>query len=219
MHNTVQKYKDIISVINRKIEEQKINLTPKVIAVSKTFKLEKILPLIEYGHLDYGENKVQEAIDKWSAIKLKKPNIKLHLIGKLQTNKVKHAVKIFDFIHSVDSIKLAKKIVDEQHKQNKNIKLFIQVNIGNEEQKSGVKVDKIEELIIFSKEANLNVIGLMCIPPANEDPDKYFNEIKTLSKKFNLSEISMGMSSDYLKAVENHSTYLRIGSSIFGSRI
>ncbi|MDC0480736.1 YggS family pyridoxal phosphate-dependent enzyme [Candidatus Pelagibacter sp.] len=219
MHNTVQKYKDIISVINRKIEEQKINLTPKVIAVSKTFKLEKILPLIEYGHLDYGENKVQEAIDKWSAIKLKKPNIKLHLIGKLQTNKVKHAVKIFDFIHSVDSIKLAKKIVDEQHKQNKNIKLFIQVNIGNEEQKSGVKVDNIEELIIFSKEANLNVIGLMCIPPANEDPDKYFNEIKTLSKKFNLSEISMGMSSDYLKAVENHSTYLRIGSSIFGSRI
>ena len=219
MHNTVQKYKDIISVINRKIEEQKINLTPKVIAVSKTFKLEKILPLIEYGHLDYGENKVQEAIDKWPAIKLKKPNIKLHLIGKLQTNKVKHAVKIFDFIHSVDSIKLAKKIVDEQHKQNKNIKLFIQVNIGNEEQKSGVKVDKIEELIIFSKEANLNVIGLMCIPPANEDPDKYFNEIKTLSKKFNLSEISMGMSSDYLKAVENHSTYLRIGSSIFGSRI
>jgi len=218
MHNTVQKYKDIISVINRKIEEQKINLTPKVIAVSKTFKLEKILPLIEYGHLDYGENKVQEAIDKWSAIKLKKPNIKLHLIGKLQTNKVKHAVKIFDFIHSVDSIKLAKKIVDEQHKQNKNIKLFIQVNIGNEEQKSGVKVDKIEELIIFSKEANLNVIGLMCIPPANEDPDKYFNEIKTLSKKFNLSEISMGMSSDYLKAVENHSTYLRIGSSIFGER-
>ena len=132
---------------------------------------------------------------------------------------MKHAVKIFDFIHSVDSIKLAKKIVDEQHKQNKNIKLFIQVNIGNEEQKSGVKVDKIEELIIFSKEANLNVIGLMCIPPANEDPDKYFNEIKTLSKKFNLSEISMGMSSDYLKAVENHSTYLRIGSSIFGSRI
>ena len=218
MHNTVQKYKDIISVINRKIEEQKIISKPKVIAVSKTFKLEKILPLIEYGHLDYGENKVQEAIDKWSAIKQKKPNIKLHLIGKLQTNKVKHAVKIFDFIHSVDSIKLVKKIADEQHKQNKNMKLFIQVNIGNEEQKSGVKVDKIEELIIFSKETNLNVIGLMCIPPANEDPNKYFNEIKILNKKFNLSEISMGMSSDYLKAVENHSTYLRIGSSIFGER-
>ena len=192
---------------------------PKIIAVSKTFPIENILPLVEYGHIHYGENKVQEALDKWSDIKSQNDRIKLHLIGKLQTNKVKHAVKIFDFIHSVDSIKLAKKIVDEQHKQNKNIKLFIQVNIGNEEQKSGVKVDKIEELIIFSKEANLNVIGLMCIPPANEDPDKYFNEIKTLSKKFNLSEISMGMSSDYLKAVENHSTYLRIGSSIFGSRI
>ena len=192
---------------------------PKIIAVSKTFPIENILPLVEYGHIHYGENKVQEALDKWSDIKSQNDRIKLHLIGKLQTNKVKHAVKIFDFIHSVDSIKLAKKIADEQDKQNKNIKLFIQVNIGNEEQKSGVKVDKIEELIIFSKEANLNVIGLMCIPPANEDPDKYFNEIKTLSKKFNLSEISMGMSSDYLKAVENHSTYLRIGSSIFGSRI
>ena len=176
------------------------------------------MPLIEYGHLDFGENKVQEALDKWSEIKLKKQNIKLHLIGKLQKNKVKHAIKIFDYIHSVDSVKLAKKIADEQLKQNKNIKLFIQVNIGNEEQKSGVKVDQIEDLIIFSKQLNLNIIGLMCIPPANKDPDKYFKEIKLLSKKFNLSEISMGMSSDYLKAVENFSTYLRIGSSIFGSR-
>jgi PLP dependent protein len=218
MHNSVQKYKDIISAIDRKIEEQKINLTPKVIAVSKTFKLERILPLIEYGHLDYGENKVQEAIDKWSEIKLKNQNIKLHLIGKLQTNKVKHAIKIFDYIHSVDSIKLARKIADEQHKQNKNVKLFIQVNIGNEEQKSGVKVDEIDDLIIFSKQLNLNVIGLMCIPPANKKPDKYFQEIKLLNKKFNFAEISMGMSSDYLKAVENSSSYLRIGSSIFGSR-
>ena len=218
MHNSVQKYKDIISAINRKIEEQKINLKPKVIAVSKTFKLEKIIPLIEYGHLDYGENKVQEAVDKWSAIKLQKQNIKLHLIGRLQTNKVKQAIKIFDYIHSVDSTKLAKKIADEQYKQNKNVKLFIQVNIGNEDQKSGVKIDQIDELIIFSKKFNLNIIGLMCIPPANEEPDKYFKEIKLLSIKFNLSEISMGMSSDYLKAVENSSTYLRIGSSIFGAR-
>ena len=193
-------------------------MNPKVIAVSKTFKLEKILPLIEYGHLDYGENKVQEAINKWSEIKLKNQNIKLHLIGKLQTNKVKHAIKIFDYIHSIDSIKLAKKIADEQSKQNKNLKLFIQVNIGDEQQKSGVKVDQIEELIIFSKKLNLNIIGLMCIPPANKEPNKYFNEIKILNKKFNLPEISMGMSSDYLKAVENSSTYLRIGSSIFGKR-
>ena len=218
MHNCVQKYKDIISAIDKKLEEQKINYTPKIIAVSKTFKLEKILPLIEYGHLDYGENKVQEAIDKWSEIKLKKKNIKLHLIGKLQTNKVKHALKIFDYIHSVDSMKLAKKIADEQIKQNKNLKLFIQVNIGDEEQKSGIKVDQVKDLITFSKQLKLNIVGLMCIPPVNEEPDKYFKEINILSKKFNLQEISMGMSSDYLKAVENSSTYLRIGSSIFGQR-
>ena len=218
MHNSVQKYKDIINAIDKKLEEQKINYTPKIIAVSKTFKLEKILPLIEYGHLDYGENKVQEAIDKWSEIKLKKQNIKLHLIGKLQTNKVKHALKIFDYIHSVDSMKLAKKIADEQIKQNKNLKLFIQVNIGDEEQKSGIKVDQVDDLITFSKQLNLNIIGLMCIPPVNEEPDKYFKEINILSKKFNLQEISMGMSSDYLKAVENSSTYLRIGSNIFGQR-
>ena len=218
MHNTVQKYKDIISAIDRKIEEQKIHYTPKIIAVSKTFKIEKILPLIEYGHVDYGENKVQEAQDKWSEIKLKNQNIKLHLIGKLQTNKVKHAVKIFDYIHSVDSMKLATKIADEQLKQNKNLKLFIQVNIGNEEQKSGIKVDHIQDLIIFSKKLKLNIIGLMCIPPVNEEPDKYFKEINILNKKFNLPELSMGMSADYLKAIENFSTYLRIGSSIFGSR-
>jgi len=218
MHNSVQKYNDIISAINKKIEEQNIFTSPKVIAVSKTFGLEKIFPLIEYGHLDYGENKVQEAVQKWSDIKLKKPNIKLHLIGKLQSNKVKDAVKIFDYIHSLDSTKLAKKIADEQYKQNKIIKLFIQVNIGNEEQKSGVKVNQINDLIMFSKQLNLSVIGLMCIPPANKEPDKYFKEINHLNKKFNLQEISMGMSSDYLKAVENSSTYLRIGSSIFGQR-
>jgi len=218
MHNSVQKYNDIISAINKKIEEQNIFTSPKVIAVSKTFGLEKIFPLIEYGHLDYGENKVQEAVQKWSDIKLKKPNIKLHLIGKLQSNKVKDAVKIFDYIHSLDSTKLAKKISDEQYKQNKIIKLFIQVNIGNEEQKSGVKVNQIDDLIMFSKQLNLSVVGLMCIPPANKEPDKYFKEINLLNKKFNLQEISMGMSSDYLKAVENSSTYLRIGSSIFGQR-
>jgi pyridoxal phosphate enzyme (YggS family) len=218
MHNSVQKYNDIISAINKKIEEQNIFTSPKVIAVSKTFGLEKIFPLIEYGHLDYGENKVQEAVQKWSDIKLKKPNIKLHLIGKLQSNKVKDAVKIFDYIHSLDSTKLAKKIADEQYKQNKIIRLFIQVNIGNEEQKSGVKVNQIDDLLTFSKQLNLSVIGLMCIPPANKEPDKYFKEINILNKKFNLQEISMGMSSDYLKAVENSSTYLRIGSSIFGQR-
>jgi pyridoxal phosphate enzyme (YggS family) len=219
MHDSVQKYKDILSAIDRKIEEQKIKSIPKVIAVSKTFKLEKILPLIDYGHLDYGENKVQEAIDKWSEIKQKKQNIKLHLIGKLQTNKVRHAIKIFDYIHSLDSIKLAKKIAEEQQKQKKNLKLFIQVNIGNEQQKAGVNVNQINELINYSKQLNLNIVGLMCIPPINEEAEKYFKEIKILNKKLNFSEISMGMSSDYLKAVENNSTYLRIGSSIFGHRV
>ena len=218
MHSSVQNYKDIVNSIDRKLEEKKINLTPKVIAVSKTFELEKILPLIEYGHQDFGENKVQEAIEKWTNIKLKKENIKLHLIGRLQSNKVKYAVKIFDYIHSVDSQKLAKKIAEEQQKIKKNIKLFIQVNIGNEDQKSGIQVDKINDLITFSRELKLDIIGLMCIPPANELPDKYFKEIKLLNKKFKLSELSMGMSSDYLKAVENSSTYLRIGSSIFGKR-
>ena len=219
MHDSVQKYKDILSSIDRKIEEQKIKSIPKVIAVSKTFKLEKILPLIEYGHLDYGENKVQEAIDKWSEIKQKKQNIKLHLIGRLQTNKVKYAIKIFDYIHSLDSIKLAKKIAEEQQKQKKNLKLFIQVNIGNEQQKAGVNVNQINDLINYSKQLNLNIVGLMCIPPVNEEAEKYFKEIKILNKKLNFSEISMGMSSDYLKAVENDSTYLRIGSSIFGHRV
>jgi hypothetical protein len=218
MHNSVKKYKDIISSIKSKFEDQKIIKLPKIIAVSKTFKLEKILPLIEYGHLDYGENKVQEAMEKWSEIKTKNPKIKLHLIGKLQTNKVKYAIKLFDYIHSVDSEKLAKKISEEELKQNKKIKIFIQVNIGNEEQKSGVNKNEISNLYTYCKKLNLDIVGLMCIPPENEDPDKYFKEMKLLNKKLNLYELSMGMSSDYLKAIENSSTYLRIGSSIFGKR-
>jgi pyridoxal phosphate enzyme (YggS family) len=218
MHDLIQKYKDIISAIKSKLEDQKITKFPKIIAVSKTHKLEKILPLIDLEHLDYGENKVQEAIDKWTDIKLKKPTIRLHLIGRLQTNKVKFALKIFDYIHSVDSKKLAKKIADEEIKQNKKVKIFIQINIGNEDQKSGTDKNQLRELCTYCKELNLNVVGLMCIPPVNEDPNKYFKETKLLNEKFNLSELSMGMSSDYLKAVENHSTYLRIGSSIFGDR-
>ena len=210
MHPIIQRFENIKSLIN--------NSNVKIVAVSKTFPYEQIKPLVDYGHVHFGENKVQEALDKWLEIKLKNQNIKLHLIGKLQTNKVKHAVKIFDYIHSVDSMKLATKIADEQLKQNKNLKLFIQVNIGNEEQKSGIKVEHIQDLIIFSKKLKLNIIGLMCIPPVNEEPDKYFKEINILNKKFNLPELSMGMSADYLKAIENFSTYLRIGSSIFGSR-
>jgi len=218
MHSSIKNYEDIIRSIKLKFEDQNTSKLPKIIAVSKTFALDNILPLIEYGHLDYGENKVQEAIDKWSEIKIKKPQIKLHLIGKLQTNKVKFAIRIFDYIHSVDSIKLAKKISDEQNKQNKKVKIFIQVNIGLEEQKSGVDINKIEELLNFCKELKLDVIGLMCIPPINKDSSKYFQKMSLLKNDFNLQQLSMGMSSDYLDAIKNNATYLRIGSSIFGKR-
>ncbi len=218
MHDPVQKYTDIINLIKFKIEDKKISKFPKIIAVTKTFRLEKIIPLIDYGHLDYGENKVQEAIDKWTETKDKKPQIKLHLIGKLQTNKVKFALKIFDYIHSVDNRKLAKKIADEEVKQGKKIKIFLQINIGKEEQKSGVDKNELIDLYNYCNELNLNVIGLMCIPPVDVEPNKYFKETSLLNKKLCLPELSMGMSSDYLKAVEYYSTYLRIGSSIFGKR-
>ncbi len=181
--------------------------------------MDKILPLIEHGHLNYGENKIQEAVDKWTEIKNKKPDLKLHMIGKLQTNKVKLAVRLFDFIHSVDSEKLAKKIADEQSKIKRKIKIFIQVNIGNEAQKSGIDQSSIKNLIFFCKEHDLDVIGLMCIPPANIDPGNYFKKMNEINNSFKLSELSMGMSSDYIEAAKNNSSYLRIGSSIFGQRV
>ena len=190
----------------------------KIIAVSKTFPSEKIMPLIEYGHLDFGENKVQEAIDKWSDIKLNFPKIKLHLIGKLQTNKVKFAVKIFDYIHSVDSEKLAKKIADEEIKINKKIKIFIQVNIGNEQQKSGINKSQLQDFYLFCKKLNLNIVGLMCIPPIDQDTISFFKEMQTLTNDLKLTELSMGMSSDYIEAARYSSTFLRIGSGIFGQR-
>ena len=218
MHNPVKNYKEIINVIEQKLKDQNKNKTPKIIAVSKTFKLDKILPLIEYGHLDYGENKVQEALEKWSEIKKNNLDINIHLIGKLQTNKVKFAINIFDYIHSLDSEKLAKKIADEEIKQKKKIKLFIQVNIGDESQKSGVPKNQVKDFFNYCKNLNLNIIGLMCIPPINEDPEKYFSEIKFINEKLNLKELSMGMSTDYLKAIDYSSTFLRIGSSIFGKR-
>ena len=176
------------------------------------------MPLIEYGHLDFGENKVQEAIEKWTDLKIKNEKINLHLIGKLQTNKVKFAVKIFDFIHSLDSEKLAKKIVDEQLKFGKKIKVFIQVNLGNESQKSGIDKDQVKSLIDYCSQIKLSVVGLMCIPPIDLDPHPFFKEMKQLNEYFNFNELSMGMSSDYLVATNNSATYLRIGSSIFGQR-
>jgi PLP dependent protein len=215
VHNSIINLTTINKELKLKFKE---DLIPNIIAVSKNFKLPDILPLIEFGHIHFGENKVQEAIDKWSKVKLENNKIQLHLIGKLQTNKVKFAVEIFDYIHSLDSIKLAKKISDEQTKKSKRIKIFIQVNLGNEIQKAGVSVNGLKELYNYSLNLNLDIIGLMCIPPANENPQQYFNKMKFLSNNLGLKELSMGMSADYIQAVENNSTFIRVGSSIFGQR-
>jgi len=218
MHTTVKNLLDIKNNIKTCVNKLNIDKDPKIIAVSKTFKIDKILPLIEYGHTDYGENKVQEAIEKWTEIKKENSEIKLHMIGKLQTNKVKFAVQLFDFIHSVDSEKLVKKIADEQNKINKKAKIFLQVNIGNEDQKSGVNINELDQLVSFSKKIGLDVIGLMCIPPADIDPEAYFKQMNNLNKNFGFNELSLGMSSDYLIATKHSSTFVRIGSSIFGQR-
>lgn len=218
MHTTVKNLLDIESNIKVYLKKLNINNNPKIIAVSKTFKIEKILPLINYGHVDFGENKVQEALEKWAEIKKVNSNLKLHMIGKLQTNKVKFAVQIFDYIHSVDSFKLAKKIAIEQNKVNKKIKIFLQINIGNEKQKSGIDKKDLNQLILYCKETNLDLVGLMCIPPIDIDSEIYFEEMKKLKNETGLNELSMGMSSDFLKAAKHSSTFVRIGSSIFGER-
>ena len=195
------------------------NQNPKIIAVSKTFSMNDIMPLIDYGHIDFGENKVQEAIDKWTNVKSINDNVKLHMIGKLQTNKVKQAVGLFDYIHSVDSIKLAEKICKEQKKINKSVKLFIQINLGEEDQKNGIKIKDFPNLYLKCKnDLKLDVIGIMCIPPVNQDSSFFFQEMKKIAIKFSINEISMGMSSDYLKAIEHNSSFVRIGSKIFGER-
>ena len=219
MHKTVQNLINIQNLIKSKQSVVKnLEIIPKIIAVSKTFRLNHILPLIEYGHKDYGENKVQEAVQKWSEIKSNNSKIKLHLVGKLQTNKVKICLRLFDFIHSLDNEKLARKISDEQKKQNLNPKLFIQVNIGNEFQKNGIHVNKLDEFYKYSTELNLNIVGIMCIPPINDDPEISFLRMNYFKKKMNFKELSMGMSSDYLDAIKYNSTFLRIGSAIFGDR-
>ena len=218
MHSSVQNLINIQEKIKQRLVDLKSNKIPKIIAVSKTFGMDKISPLIEHGHIDFGENKVQEAIEKWTDVKLINSDIKLHLIGGLQTNKVKLAVKLFDYIHSVDSEKLAKKISDEQQKQNKKVKVFIQVNIGDEEQKSGINKSSLNQLYSYCKTIDLSVVGLMCIPPLEKSPDIFFKEMSMLNENLDLDELSMGMSSDYLEAIKNSATYVRIGSSIFGKR-
>ncbi|MFL2887048.1 MAG: YggS family pyridoxal phosphate-dependent enzyme [Candidatus Pelagibacter sp.] len=219
MHESVQNLINIKNLINSNLSDLNfLDRSPKIIAVSKTFKLDHILPLIEYGHDHFGENKVQEAIDKWSDIKKNKNNLKIHLIGKLQTNKVKHAIKLFDFIHSLDSEKLANKISVEQKKLQTKPKIFIQINIGNESQKSGIRINELEEFYKYCLKLDLDIIGTMCLPPINEDPERYFMRMSYLNKKLNLNDISMGMSSDYLEAIKYNSTYLRLGTKIFGKR-
>jgi len=215
MHNTIKNLIYIEDLIKSKVNHDSL---PKIIAVSKTFPIENILPLIEYGHLHYGENKVQEALDKWSGIKNENHSIQLHLIGRLQTNKVKVALRVFDYIHSLDNEKLAKKIADEQTKQGKKPKIFIQVNIGNEDQKSGIKKERLGDFYKFCKNLNLNIIGTMCIPPDDGNTEKYFFEMSKINQELNFKELSMGMSGDYLQAIKNNATYVRVGSKIFGSR-
>ena len=218
MHRTVQNLINIEDKIKSNLSDLNKNNLPNIIAVSKTFKIDNIMPLIEHGHKNFGENKVQEAVDKWTEVKKEQPNILLHMIGRLQTNKVKFAVKLFDFIHSVDSEKLAKKIADEQLKVSKKIKIFIQVNIGDESQKSGINKNELKNLVSYSKDLNLDIMGLMCIPPVDIDPINTFKEMNELNKSFNFKDLSMGMSSDYIDAARNNSSYLRIGSNIFGQR-
>jgi PLP dependent protein len=212
-HNTITKLNLI------KSEVQKLSQKTHVIAISKTFQLDYILPLINHGHLHFGENKVKEAAEKWSNIKKENTNIKLHFVGKLQTNKVKYSIPLFDYIHSLDNLKLAEKISVEQIKKKIKPKIFIQVNIGNEPQKSGINEIDLE---IFFKECknkyNLDIIGLMCIPPNDNNTNYYFEKMNLINKKLKLKHLSMGMSQDYILAVKNNSTFIRVGSKIFGSR-
>ena len=215
MHNTIKNLIYIEELIKSKVNHDEL---PKIIAVSKTHPIENILPLIDHGHLHYGENKVQEALDKWTDIKNQNKNIKLHLIGRLQTNKVKFAIQIFDYIHSVDSEKLAIKIAEEQVKQEKKPRIFIQVNIGNEQQKSGINKEKLSDFFNFCKNLNLDIIGTMCIPPNDGNVEKYFSEMNKINQELNFKGLSMGMSGDYQDAIKNNATYVRVGSKIFGSR-
>ena len=219
MHQTVQNLLNINTQIKAKINELKYNnYKAEIIAISKTFSISHILPLIDYGHIHFGENKVQEAIEKWMEIKTNNKNIKLHMVGKLQTNKVKIALKVFDFIHSLDNLKLAKKISEEQKIYEVKPKIFIQINIGGESQKSGISVENLLDFFHECKKLDLNIIGTMCLPPIDKDPGIFFSHMLKINNDLKLKDLSMGMSEDYLKAIEYYSTYLRVGSKIFGPR-
>jgi len=217
MHQTILNLNAIKNEIKTNNE---INERIKIIAVSKNFSINYIKPLIDFGHIHFGENRVQESIEKWPDIKENNKNLKLHFIGKLQTNKVKYILPLFDYIHSLDNLKLAEKIDKLQNRINFRPKIFIQVNIGEEQQKNGVLIKDLENFIKDCKENfDLDIIGLMCIPPNDNEPEKYFKELNRLNKKFNFTDLSMGMSSDYLNAIKYGSTFVRIGSKIFGNRV
>ena len=218
MHQTVNNLIKIQNQLKDYNENRLINCT-KIVAVSKTFTMDKILPLIKHGHTDFGENKVQEAIEKWTDIKKKYHSIKLHMIGKLQTNKVKFAINLFDYIHSLDNSKLAKKISDEQKKNNKKPKIFIQLNIGNESQKSGINPNELNAFYNYCiNDLDLDIIGIMCLPPNDNKGEFYFTKMRNLIQNISVNGLSMGMSNDYLEAFKAEATFLRIGSKIFGNR-
>ena len=214
MHNSIINLNTIENSLKLKIKK-----LPSIIAVSKTFPMSEILPLINHGHIHFGENKVQESLEKWTSIKNDFNHIKLHMIGKLQTNKVKYVIPLFDYIHSLDNLRLAEKISNEQTKKNKKLKIFIQINIGDEPQKNGISIEQLENFYSKCvKELKLDIVGIMCLPPLKQNSENYFSRMKLLSEKIDVKELSMGMSADYLKAAVNGSTYLRIGSKIFGNR-
>tara|TARA_Y100000590_G_scaffold465217_1_gene636884 strand:- start:723 stop:1388 length:666 start_codon:yes stop_codon:yes gene_type:complete len=219
MHLCLQNLNLINNKVKEIVEKKQLKTLPKVIAVTKTFPLDVFKPLLEFGHHHFGENKIQEAEDKWLNIKSDYKNLQLHMIGKLQSNKAKKAVKIFDYLHSLDNEKLAKKIDQYQNELNKKLKIFIQVNLGNETQKSGISLSQLDDFYIFcTKKLSLSIIGLMCLPPLDSDSEKYFKTLKELSHKYNLKDLSIGMSNDYENAVLHGSTFLRLGTAIFGER-
>ena len=219
MHNTVKNLLDIDNNIKVYLNKLNINNNPKIVAVSKTFKIDKILPLIEHGHIDYGENKVQEAVEKWTETKKIKPKVRLHMVGKLQSNKAKKAVELFDYIHSLDSQKLADSLEKYEKSLNKKLKYFIQVNVGMENQKSGIPPNEIDSFYNYcTKEKNLEILGLMAIPPNDGNEDKHFKFLYEASASLGLKDLSMGMSADYKTAIKYKATHLRLGSIIFGDR-
>ena len=219
MHDSVKNLTIIRNKISKLVSEKQLKTNPEIIAVTKTFSLDKILPLIEIGHLHFGENKVNESLEKWSDVRTKYKNIKLHMIGSLQSNKVKKAVQIFDYLHSLDSDKLASKISKYENELGKKTKIFIQINIADESQKSGINLKEIHNFYNYcSKDLSLNIIGLMCLPPFGSNSIEYFKLLNDISKKINLKELSMGMSGDFENAVMHGATYLRLGTAILGKR-